>query len=206
MPRVAVLILGVLAVLLVASQLALPAIAEHQAQGRLEEGGGRADVEVKSLPALRLLFGHGDRFEAAGRGLRLDVNRRGGDFDRLDGFGEVRVRLREMAAGPLDVKSFELTRSNGARDYDLRLRAITTPRELAGFVGSQAGGTLGGLFGDLAAGSLPGGGYTRVPLRLTARVESRDGRPAVDAADGSVAGLPAGPLAELVLAAVVARI
>src|SRR5215210_4598577 len=84
MPRVVVLILGVLAVLLVASQLALPAIAEHQAQGRLEEGGGRADVEVKSLPALRLLFGDGDRFEAVGRGLRLDVNRRGGDFDRLD--------------------------------------------------------------------------------------------------------------------------
>ena len=206
MPRLSVLIGAVVLVLYAASQFGLPAIAEHKARGKLEEGGGRAKVEVAAFPALRLLFGDGDRFDAQGSGLQLDVNRRGGDFDRLDGFDEVRVRIRESVAGPLDLTSFELARPEGARNYSLRLGAVTTPREVAGFLGSQAGGALGGLFGDLAAGTLPGGGTARVPLRLRARVQSRDGQPVVSTANGSVAGLPAGPLAELVLSTVVARI
>jgi hypothetical protein len=206
MPRVVVYLGGLVLALLVASQLVLPELAERQAESRLEEGGGHAKVEVTAFPAPRLLFGDGDRFEAEGRGLSVDVGRKGGDLGRLDGFGEVRVHLTTVSAGPLDVRDFVLTRRNGAPAYDLRMSAITTPRDVAGFLGSQAGGALGGLFGDLAAGSLPGGGRTRVPLAVTAQVESRNGRPLVDAADGSVAGIPAGPLAQLVVAAVVARI
>jgi hypothetical protein len=206
MPRVVVYLAGLLVALLVASQLALPVLAEHRAESRLEEGGGQAKVEVSAFPAPRLLFGDGDRFEAQGRGLSVDVGRQGGDLGRLDGFGEVRVHLTDVSAGPLAVRDFVLSRAKGAAAYDLRMRAITTPREVAGFLGSQAGGALGGLFGDLAAGSLPGGGTQRVPVAVTAQVESRDGRPLVGAADGSVAGIPAGPLAQLVVAAVVARI
>jgi hypothetical protein len=204
MPRLVVLLIGLVALLLVASQFALPALAEHRAEDRLEEGGGSASAEVRAFPALRLLFGDGESLAVRGRGLRLDLGRRGA-FDRLDGFDEVRVRLAELQAGPLDVSGFELTRAEGADAYEMRLRGVTTPRELGSFLGSQAGGALGGLFGALAAGGLPGGD-TRLPLRLSAQVESRDGRPSVKAAEGSVAGVPAGPLAELVVAAVVARI
>ena len=205
MPRVVVLLIGLAALLLVASQFALPALAEHRAEDRLEAGGGSASADVRAFPALRLLFGDGDSLDVRGRGLRLDLSRRGA-FGGLDGFDEVRVRLAELQAGPLHVSNLVLARPEGAGVYEMRLRGVTTPRELVGFLASQAGGGLGGLFGALAAGGLPGGGDTRVPLRLTAQVESRGGRPSVRNADGSVAGVPAGPLAELVVGAVVARL
>lgn len=206
MRRMVVLLIGVVAVALIATQLALPAIVERRAEKRLEQGGGSADVKVKAFPALRLLFGDGDRFEADGRGLTVDVSRARGDLSDLDGFDEVRLRLTELTAGPMEVREFVLTRPEDAPAYDLRMSGATTPRDVAGFLGSQAGGALGGLFGGLAAGGLPGGGAARVPVRLAAKVESRDGRPEVTAANGTIAGIPAGPFAELMVAAIVARI
>jgi hypothetical protein len=206
MPRVVVLLIGLVALLLVASQLALPPIAENKVESRLERDGGTAHAEVHAFPALRLLFGDGDSIDVRGRGVRLDVRGEGADLGRLDGFDEVSVRVTDAAAGPLDVRTFALTRAEGDDNYDLRTGAVTTPREVAGFLGDQAGGPLGGLFGDLAAGSLPGGGNARVPLDLSAQVASNDGRPTVSGAKGSVAGIPAGPLAQLVVAAVVARL
>jgi hypothetical protein len=86
----------------------------------------------------------------------------------------------------------------------LRLDAETSPRDVAGFLGSQAGGLVGGLLGDLAVGELPGGGGgERVPLRIRAGVQSRDGDVKVTSVSGSVAGVPAGPLAEVVVGSVV---
>ena len=206
MPRVVVLLIGLIVLLLVASQLALPPIAEHKVESRLERDGGSAHAEVHAFPALRLLFGDGDSLDVRGRGVSLDVSGEEADFDRLDGFDEVRVQVTDASAGPLDVRSFSLARGEGENHYELRTGAVTTPREVAGFLGSAAGGPLGGLFGDLAAGSLPGGGNARVPLRLSGKVTSVDGRPSVSGAKGSVAGIPAGPLAQLVVAAVVARL
>jgi hypothetical protein len=205
MPRVVVFLIGGIVLLLVASQLALPPIAEHKVESRLERDGGSAHAEVRAFPALRLLFGDGDSLDVRGRGVSLEVRGSGADLGRLDGFDEVNVRVTEAAAGPLDVRSLSLSRAEGQDRYELKSGAETSPRELAGFLGSQAGGALGGLFGDLAAGTLPGGGDTRVPLRLTAHVESRNGQPAVTGAQGSVAGIPAGPLAELVVGALLTR-
>jgi hypothetical protein len=206
MPRVVVILLGLVVVLLVATQFALPSIAEHKVESRLERDGGSATAEVHAFPALRLLFGDGDSLDVRARGVSLDATGAGADLGRLDGFDEVSVRVAGAEAGPLAVRSLELSRPEGAARYELRSAAVTTPREVAGFLGSQAGGGLGGLFGDLAAGSLPGGGNTRVPLRLTAQVASRDGHPTVIGAEGSVAGIPAGPLAELVVGALAARL
>jgi hypothetical protein len=205
MPRVVVFLIGGIAVLLVASQLALPPVAEHKVESRLERDGGTAHAEVRAFPALRLLFGDGDSLEVQGRGVRLDVRGAGADLGRLDGFDEVHIVVTSAAAGPLDVQTLSLDRAKGETGYELRSSARTTPRELAGFVGSQAGGALGGLFGDLAAGSLPNGGNTPVPLQLTADVRSNGGRPEVTNAQGSVAGIPAGPLAELVVGALLTR-
>jgi hypothetical protein len=202
MPRFVVFLIGTIVVLLVASQLALPPIAAHKVESRLERDGGTAHAEVHAFPALRLLFGSGDSLDVRGRGVRLDVHGEGADMGKLDGFGKVRVLITSATAGPLDVRSFSLTRSGGEDHYDLRTGAVTTPRDVAGFLGDQAGGALGGLFGDLAAGSLPGGGNTRVPLSVTARVKSNSGHPTVSGAQGSVAGIPAGPFAQLVVGAV----
>ncbi len=101
---------------------------------------------------------------------------------------------------------FELERDGRHEAYELKMSASTTPRELAVELGAQAGGALGGLFGSLASGMLPGGGGDEVPLDLTATVDSDDGRTNVRAATASVAGVPAGPLTEVVVNAVLKRL
>ena len=69
--------------------------------------------------------------------------------------------------------------------------------------GIAAGGTLGGVLGSLAGSALPDGGRTAVPLSLRASI---DGRAEVTDASGSVAGVRAGPLAQVVVDAVLQRL
>jgi hypothetical protein len=212
MPRIAAFVLAALAFVAVASQLALPPVLERRVEDRLERDGGRARVSLSAFPALRLLARDGDSLEVEGTGVRLDLEKgdeeEKGDqeLDRLDGFDEVHVALHRLKAGPLEASSLELTRPGGERAYRMRLRGTTTAREMARFLGSRFGGTLGGLAGDLAAGQLAGGGSTDLPITLAAILESRDGKVEVASASGSIAGLPAGPLAQLVIGAVAERL
>jgi hypothetical protein len=206
MPRLLLLPLGLIVALLVAGQLILPAIAERKVEDRLEEGGGTASAEIGAFPALRLLFGDGARLEATGSGLSLDITRRQRVLERLDGFDEVDVDLVDFTVGPFELDRFEMTRGEGDRGYRTRFSGKASPREVASFLGSETGGPLGGLLGDLAAGSLLGGGETPLPMRVRAEVQSQDGRVEVTRTTGSVAGLPAGPLAQLVVELVVRRL
>jgi hypothetical protein len=205
MPRIIVVSVAVAVLLLGASQLLVPPLAEREVEQRLERDGGEAEVELGVFPALRLLFGDGGSLEVEGRGLRLDPRAQEDALDRIDGFDEVRISLDDVEAGPFDVDSFELLRDEGERDYRMRLTGTTSGREVARFLGSEAGGPLGAFLGDLAAGSLPATG-AEVPMRLRAIVHSSDGRVETRAVRGSVAGIPAGPFARLVVEAVVRRL
>ena len=207
MPRVVVLSLtgaSLLAVLAVAAQLLVPTLAERRVADRLESGGGRAEVSVSAFPAIRLLFGDGDSLKVKARRLRLEPGHERRLFDRLDGFDEVRVRLRDTRMGPLELGTFKLDRPHENEDYRVRLAGKTTPLALARFLGGRTAGPLGEGLGGLAGGLL--GGQLPVVLDLRARVTSRGGEPAVEEAGGTVAGLPAGPLVQLALAAVLPRI
>jgi hypothetical protein len=206
MPRIAAISLGLLVVLLVVSQLVIPLLAENRIEDRLEDRGGQADVSVAAFPAVRLMFQEGDSLKVTGEGLQLSPRRKDKPLQRLDGFNRVSVHVRKLEAGPLVVSSFVLERQDGKRDYELGLAATTTPRDVASFLGSEAGGAFGRLLGDFAGGTLPGGGNTRIPLALDAVVRSRGGEIAVGEVSGSIAGIPTGPLAKLVVAAVVARL
>jgi len=202
------MLLGVIAtllILLVALQLILPSVIEGKVEKRLEQGGGDAKVSVSALPAVTLLRGRGRSIDITGSGLTYDLGKRDEKpLARLDGFGRVEVDLRNLNAGSVRLDSFVLTRDGKDEDYTLSMRGTSTPRELAGELGTAAGGALGGLIGGLASGILGGGGP--VPLRLEATVASRDGRPEVGAANATVAGLPAGPLTEIVLRSVLDRL
>ena len=203
MPSFVAGIIVALAILSVVVQLALPAYVARRVDHRLEDGGGTASVEVGAFPAVSLLAGRGGSFKATGTDLRFDPRERRDDpFERLDGFEQVNVSLRELDAGPLRVGRFELSREGRGESYELTVRATTTPQELAGQLGGAAGGSLGGLIGALAGGIVAG----PLPLELHATVASHDGRPEVADASGSVAGLPAGPLAKVVLAVVLDRL
>jgi len=196
--------LGVLAVV---GQLALPRYYAGRTEDRLERGGGGARVSIGAFPALALLGGRGDSLEVTGSGLSFALDERRGDpFERLDGFEAVDVELEEVEAGPLDVEAFELTRDGRDEAYDLLMRATTTPTELAEELGERGGGALGSLVGSLATEALPGGGRLAVALELRAEISSDGGRTDVSEASGSVAGVPAGPLAEIVAGAVIDRL
>ena len=127
-------------------------------------------------------------------------------FERLDGFGDVRVDLRDLDAGSVKLSSFTLTREGRDEPYGMSMRGTSTPRDLASELGTATGGTLGGLLGGLASGVLPDAGMGSVPLRMDATVSSDDGRPRVDQARATVAGVPAGRLTEVVLRAVLERL
>ena len=207
MPSLLAGILVALAVLAVVLQLVLPPYLAGRVEDRLEAGGGSADVDLDAFPALFLLGGRGGSFEAQGTGLRLELgDRRDDPLKRLDGFERVEVRLTDLEAGPVRAETFELTREGRGQNYELLVRATATPQELAGQLGNAGGEALGGLFGSLAGGLLGSAAQTPIPLELRASVTSRDGRPDVAAATGSVAGLPAGPLAGIVLAVVLDRL
>jgi hypothetical protein len=202
MRRIAAVILVLLLVLLVASQLALPPLAEHKVAGRLTRDGGSAEVAVSAFPALRLLFGHGDSLRVDGHGLRLPTEGKNG-LDRLDKFGEVHIQVHDSTAGPVAIRTFRLDRPPDSDHYEARLSGRTTPRDVAAFLGSRAAGPFGALLGELAAGTaFPGGSAAKVPLELTANVNGGG----VYAAGGTVGGVPAGPLIQLVLDALVRRI
>jgi hypothetical protein len=175
------LLLGGLAALLVASQLALSPLAEGAIEGRLEEGGGRADVSLGAFPAVRLLFGHGDELKVEASAVRVEFERV--ELEQLDGFQDVSFDVERVDAGPIAVRSFTLAR-HGDEPYLLTMTASTTPREVARFV-------FGPLLGDLVADPMPNEGRAKLPLTLRARIESRDGEPVLRSAEGSLAGIPA---------------
>ena len=67
--------LGLL-VLLGVTQLVIPGFAERKVESNLEERGGDAGeavADVKAFPAVRLLWGSGDRLEIRGRGLLIGI-------------------------------------------------------------------------------------------------------------------------------------
>jgi len=196
------LAVGVLALLML-TQLLLPAFLEERVAGRLTEDGGSADVSLSAFPAVRLLWGDGKRFEARGRGLKFVPGRGEQVFSRLDGFSEVRIEVAGLEVEGVDASRFTLTRLRSGDPYRLSMRGQISGRDAAELLGAEAGGPLGGIAGGIAGSVLPGGGDTELPLTVEADLASRGGRAQVVRTNATVAGLPAGPVAELVVGAVV---
>ena len=191
-----------LVALVVLTQLLLPPFLEERVANRVTEDGGTAEVSLSAFPAVRLLWGDGKRFEVRGRGLRFVPGRGEQVFSRLDGFEEVRVEVSGLEVEGVDASRFTLTRLREGDPYRLSMRGQVSGREAIEIIGSEAAGPLGGIAGGLAGSALPGAG-TELPLTVDADLASRDGRAEVVRTDATVAGLPAGPIAQLVVDAVV---
>lgn len=196
---------AVVLLVLLATQLLVPAYLERRAENRLTEGGGEAKVDIDALPALRLLFNKGKRIEV--RGERLDIpleGERGRVFDDLDRFAEADVRLDELSAGPLRITRFTLARNGHDVPYNLAVDATVTVAELSDYAGQQFG-PLAGLLGRIGSALLPGSNAP-IPVKLDASVSSEDGEAVVRTVDGTVAGLPADPLVAALAEAIAARL
>jgi hypothetical protein len=193
----------VLLALLGISQLVIPPIAEHRIQDRLTAGGGSADVSLSAFPAARLLFGDGSRITVTGEGLDLTPEQDSDVFSKLDGYDRVAVNLDHFRAGPFALGSFDLTRAGQAAPYHLVTEGRTTPTDLASYGASSLGlpgGPLLSYLGDQVGGSEP------IPIHLDMNVESDGGRIVVTSGTGTIAGIPTGPLAELITSFVVVEL
>ena len=204
MPRWLVITTVAVAAVALAGQLALPTIAERKVEDRLTEGGGEAEVTLSALPAARLLFSDGERFEVEAGGLDLGLDRRVEVFDRLDGFGEVDVAITDSQAGPFALESFELRRE-ASGPYSLVSSAQITPADLVE-AGIESLDLPGGFLLGAAARRALGDAETAVPIELDMQLTSDDGQVQVISGGGTVAGLPTGPLAELITEAIVVRL
>jgi hypothetical protein len=201
---IAVVVLGAI------TQLVIPGFVERNVESQLEEqsDGGDAVVDAKAFPAVRLLFGSGDRFEVRGRGLRVELDERADDpLGRLKRFDEVDIDLEDLTAGPIDVQAFSLIKNEEDTSYYLRIEAETTPVAVAESVGGQLGGEIGRLIAGAGASTLPDGGTTDLPIDMEGQVNrAAGGAVDVDAVTASVAGVPAGPFAEAMVQAVLERL
>lgn len=190
----------ILLALLGISQLVIPPISESRLENRLTSAGGTADVSMSAFPAVRLLFGHGSHISVTGSGLDLTSQSTSGDvFSSLDGYDRVAMNLEKFRAGPFRLASFELTRAGPDAPYHLVTRGRTTPADLASFGAAQAGLPGGPLVGYLGNQVL---GHDPVPIRLDMELESDGGRITVTGGTGTVAGIPTGPLAQLITSVV----
>lgn len=188
----------------IATHFVLPSYLAGRVEDRLEEHGGRADVTLRAVPALRLLAGRGDRIEIEGSGLEFEFDDPDRDvFDDLDKFDEVRVDLREVTAGPFETERFELESAPEGR-YRIDVDATASIRDLAEVAGGEFG-PLGELIGGIAGGSIPFSSAP-VPVRLDGELEAADGEVTMVSGTARVAGLPAGPVARLVTSAILSRL
>jgi hypothetical protein len=195
---------GVLVFLLVAGQILIPDIGERRVEDRLTDGGGTADVTLGAVPAMRLLFSDGERFEVTARDLDLELNRDAHVFDHLDGFSIVDVSIANSHAGPFDLESFELAR-DGEGPYRMTAIGTTTPDELVDY-GVEGLSLPGGSIFDSAMELLGIDTTVTLPVDLDMQLASDDGRIRVVAGGGSIGGVPTGPLAELLTSAIVVQL
>jgi hypothetical protein len=194
----------VLLALLGISQIVIPPIAEHRIENRLTAAGGTADVSMSAFPAVRLLFGDGSRITVTGQDLDLTSESTSGDvFSNLDGYDDVAVNLDHFRAGPFELARFDLTRSAPDAPYHLVTRGRTTPTDLAAYAAGQAGLPGGPLLSYLDGQVL---GRDAVPIHLDMELESDDGRVVVTRGTGTIAGIPTGPLAELITSVVALKL
>jgi hypothetical protein len=205
MHRMVILAVAAFVALLVVVQLALPPLIERQAESKLTQHGGTARVELSAFPSPRLLFGEGTSLKVRASGIAtgpVDPNSTATLGD-LDGFGSVDVQVIGMRTGPLTISRLTLQRS-GDQAYRATVQATVTGAELSAYAGQQLGGGLGGFLGGMAGGMMPGSGAP-IPIDFEAVLQSDGGRARAVTVNGSIAGLPAGPLVEALAAALAGR-
>lgn len=188
----------------VALQIILPELGERRVESRLTTGGGTAEVRLGAVPALRLLFSDGERFEVVASDLDLELDQREGVFDRLDGFGAVDVSIADSTAGPFRLDTFRLTRDDD-QPYSFSASGETSATDLAEF-GIDSFELPGESLLDMLVEPLLGEENLIVPIDLAMELTSDEGRIRVVGGGGTVGGVPAGPLAELITAAIVVQL
>lgn len=203
--RIAAVAAATMVLLLVLSQLLLPGIGEGAIEDRLTENGGAADVSLSAKPAARLLWGDGDRIGIDATGLDLEIGRANDPvvLEDVDRFGDVEIVIADSTVGPIELENLVLSR-NGDEPYSLEATGHTSLADLADSAGEDFEVPGSDLLGALLNATGVGGSDLDVDLDM--RLESDDGRIRVVEGGGEIAGIPTGPLAELIASAIVVEL
>ena len=185
------------------TQVIIPNAAENKIEDRLTQDGGTADVHVSAIPAVRLLFGDGDKLTVDARRIDIPVTEAGKvSFKDLDKFDEVDVTLLGASVGPVTASRIELNRGEGDDFYSFTFRGNTSPTQLADFVLDALPAGLRSI--AEAIGGRPSGGS--IPVRMDATLKSENGQARLVRGSGDIAGLPLGPFALGIASAVINRL
>jgi hypothetical protein len=195
------IVAGAVVVVLVASQILIPPLGAKQVEDRLEVGGGTADVTLGALPALRLLWGDGERLEVDAHDLDLPLDRDLRVFDDLDGFGIVDVSIAGSRAGPFDLSSFSLTR-DGSGPYHMVTSGQTTAADLVDY-GFDGVSLPGSSLLDSLLEVFVGPSDEPIPVSLDMQLASDRGVVRVVSGESTIAGIPAGPVGAMITSAIV---
>jgi hypothetical protein len=143
------------------------------------------------------VFGGGDKLGVTARGLSVDLQQNQQDvFKQLDDFSHVNITVLDSRAGPFTIRSFRV-QSTGDKTYDMAIAGDGTAGDVARYAGSRLGGSFGQALAGLAATAL--GGFSQpVPFDARMQISTQNGAPEASNVNGAVAGLPAGPLAQVV--------
>ena len=185
------------------TQGVIPGQAEKKVRDRLTRNGGTADVNIRAIPAIRLLWDDGDELDVQAHGIDIPArDLRGGSFKQLDGFDEMSFEMVRSKVGPFTADRVSLTRGEGEETYDFTFRGNTSAGQLASF----ALGTLPPILRSLieTLGGRPA--EAEIPIRLNAVLKSEDGRAELVRGSGAVAGLPIGGIALPIAGAIISRL
>ena len=184
------------------TQGVIPNHAEKKVRDRLTQNGGSADVTIRAIPAIRLLFDDGDELDVDARGIEIPASElRGGSLKELDGFDKMRFEMTRSEVGPFTADRVLLTRDEGEQNYDFTFRGSTSAGQLATFaLGALPG--VGALVETLAGRSAA----AEIPIRLDAELKSDGGRAEIVRGGGTVAGLPLGGIALPIAGAIISKL
>ena len=184
------------------TQGVIPNHAEKKVRDRLTQNGGSADVTIRAIPAIRLLFDDGDELDVDARGIEIPASElRGGSLKELDGFDKMRFEMTQSEVGPFTADRVLLTRDEGEQNYDFTFRGSTSAGQLATFaLGALPG--VGALVETLAGRSAA----AEIPIRLDAELKSDGGRAEIVRGGGTVAGLPLGGIALPIAGAIISKL
>ena len=114
------------------TQGVIPGQAEKKVRDRLTRNGGTADVNIRAIPAIRLLWDDGDELDVQAHGIDIPArDLRGGSFKQLDGFDEMSFEMVRSEVGPFTADRVSLTRGEGEENYDFTFRGSTSAGQLA---------------------------------------------------------------------------
>jgi hypothetical protein len=185
------------------TQGVIPNVAESKVKDRLTRNGGSADVTIKAIPAIRLLFDDGDELNVEARRIEIPVRElRGGGLKKLDGFDHMRFEMIRSEIGPFTADRALLKRDEGAKLYDFTFTGSTSAGQLADFALGSLPLALRSLIETVSGRSAD----AAVPIRLDAQLKSEGGRADLVRGGGSVAGLPIGGIALPIAGAIISRL